>query len=71
MRSHPSREQLVPHIPFTFISKQNSPTLWPLLAEDRTPMEIAIEAGEQENRALKNLVVSLSEIILKNVASKR
>jgi hypothetical protein len=61
----------VPHIPFTFISKQNSPTLWPLPPDDRTPMEIAIEAGEQENRALKNLVVSLSEIILKNVASKR
>jgi hypothetical protein len=34
-------------------------------------MEIAIEAGEQENRALKSLVVSLSEIILKNVTSKR
>lgn len=61
----------MPHTPFTFISKRNPPTLWPLPPEDRTPMEIAIEAGEQENSALKNLVVSLSEIILKNVASKR
>jgi hypothetical protein len=71
LRSRPSGEQLVPHIPFTFISKQNSPTLWPLPPEDKTPMEIAIEAGEQENRALKSLIVSLSEMILKDVTSKR
>lgn len=60
----------MPHIPFTFISKQSSPTFWPLPPEDRTPMEIAIEAGEQENKALKSLVVSLFEIILKNATNK-
>jgi hypothetical protein len=35
------------------------------------PMELAVEACEQENRMLKNIVISLSEIILNSFISRR
>lgn len=53
------------------VPERNSPTLWPLRPNDRAPMEFAIEVCEQENRMLKNLVVSLSEIILNSVIGKK
>jgi hypothetical protein len=53
------------------VPERNSPTLWPLRPNDRTPMEFAIEVCEQENRMLKNMVVSLSEIILNTVIGKK
>jgi len=34
-------------------------------------MEFAVEVCEQENRVLKNLVVSLSEIVLNTVIGKK
>jgi hypothetical protein len=34
-------------------------------------MKLAIEAFEQENRILKNIVVGLSEIILNSVIGRR
>jgi hypothetical protein len=35
------------------------------------PMEPAVEACAQENRMLKNIVISLSEIILNSFISRR
>ena len=59
-----SWEMLVPH-PFAFVTFQTTlPTFWPPRPNDWTPMEFAIDICEQENRALKILVISLSEIIL-------
>jgi len=57
-------------VPNHFIPKapaRNSPTLWPQESNDLTSVEFAVLLCEQENRALKRLVVSLSEIILKTV----
>jgi hypothetical protein len=34
-------------------------------------MELAVEVCERENRVLKKIVISLSEIILNNVISRR
>jgi hypothetical protein len=48
-----------------------SPTLWPLRPNDRTPTEFALEVVEEENRALKKMIVGLSEIILESVVSKK
>jgi hypothetical protein len=57
----------VPHSLISTVPERNSPTFWPLRPNDWTPMEFAIDLCEQENLALKNLVVSLSEIILKTM----
>jgi hypothetical protein len=57
---------LIPTFP-----ERHSPTLWPPRRDDRTPIELAVEVCERENRRLKTLVVSLSEIILNNVISRR
>jgi hypothetical protein len=43
--------------------ERDPPTLWPSRQNDRTRMELAFEASEQENRMLKNIVISLSETI--------
>lgn len=52
-------------------AERHSPTLWPRRPTDRTPTEFALEVSEEENRALKKMVVSLSEIILESVVSKK
>ena len=57
-------------MPNHFIPKtpeRNSPTLWPQESNDLTSVEFAVLLCEQENWALKRLVVSLSEIILMTV----
>jgi hypothetical protein len=54
-------------VPNHLTPKRNSPTLWPQGSNDLTPIEFAVLLCEQENRALKKLVASLSEIILKTV----
>jgi hypothetical protein len=54
---------LIPTVP-----ERRSPTLWPPW---RMPMELAVEACEQENRMLKNIVISLSEVILNSFISRR
>ena len=56
-------------IPAAF--ERDPPTLWPPRRNDRTRMELAVEVYEQENRMLKNIVISLSEIILNNVIRGR
>jgi hypothetical protein len=50
---------------------RRSPTLWPRSPNDRTPTEFALEVSEEENRALKKMVVGLSEIILESVVGKK
>jgi hypothetical protein len=61
----------MPHSRFPVDPEKHFPTLWPPESDDRTPMESAIDACERENRALKDLVVSLSEIILSAVIGKK
>lgn len=51
--------------------ERHPPSLWPPERGDLTRMELAVEACEQENRMLKNIVVRLSEIILNNVIGRR
>jgi hypothetical protein len=62
-----SRMKLVPHSPISNTSVRISPTLWPPQPKDWKPIEFAVQVSKRENRALKNLVVSLSEIILKDI----
>jgi hypothetical protein len=54
----------------TNVPERSPPTLWPVPLNDATPMEIAIEACEEERRILKNLAVDLLEIILRNLVGK-
>jgi hypothetical protein len=61
----------VPHSFIFTVPEPNTPTLWPPGPNERTPLESAVEAREEENRALRSLVVSLSEIILKTVTGKK
>jgi hypothetical protein len=63
--------KLVPHSPISNIPVRDSPTLWPPQPHDWIPIEFAVRVCEQENRALKNLVVSLSEIILKDIIGSK
>jgi len=44
--------------------KEGPPTLWPLGSGEWTSLRQGIEAYEQENRALRILVIDLSELIL-------
>jgi hypothetical protein len=59
------------HFLISTAAERHSPTLWPLRPNDRTPTEFALEVSEGENRALKKMVVGLSEIILESVVSKK
>jgi hypothetical protein len=61
----------VPHALIFTVPGRDSPTLWPLGPNERTPLESAVEAREKENRVLRSLVVSLSEIILRTVIGKK
>ncbi len=61
----------MPHFLRSITPVRESPTLWPLRPDDMTAIECAVEACEAENRALKSLVISLSEIILKAVVSRK
>lgn len=49
----------------SIISARGPPTLWPLCSRDEMRMMLAIQACEEENRYLKTLVVTLSEIVLR------
>jgi hypothetical protein len=52
----------VPHARSSAGPERKSPTLWPRHPDDG--IERAIEARRDENEALKQLVVRLSEIVL-------
>lgn len=60
----------MPYSHILTVPGQDSPTLWPLLPNERTPLEFAVEVCEKENKELKALVVSLSEIILRAAIGK-
>lgn len=49
------------------IAEQGQPTLWPQSLRDELRMKLAIDSLEKENKRLKELVVRLSETILRNV----
>jgi hypothetical protein len=48
------------------IKEASSPTLWPL-HNDEIRAKLAFECLEEENRRLKDIVVCLSETILRNI----
>jgi hypothetical protein len=49
------------------ITEGTPPTLWPLCMEDEIRIKLAFENLEKENRKLKDIVVRLSETVLRNV----
>jgi hypothetical protein len=61
----------MPHSLVSATPERNSPTLWPLSSDERTSIEFASKAFEEQNRALKNLIVSLSEILLNDVLGNK
>jgi hypothetical protein len=54
----------------TSISDQHKPTLWPGSLKDEARMRLALESAQSENRRLKDLVVRLSEMILRNILNE-
>jgi hypothetical protein len=52
------------------ITEESSPTLWPLY-DDEIQAKLAFECLEKENRRLKNIVVCLSETILRNLVEAK
>ena len=52
------------------IAEQRQPTLWPQSLRDEMRMKVALDSLENENRRLKELVVRLSETILRNVCQR-
>ncbi len=61
----------MPHPLITDVPERNPPTLWPPSPEDATPLEIALEACEEERRVLRDLAIDLSEIILRNLIARK
>jgi hypothetical protein len=53
------------------ITEQSQPTLWPQSPEDEMRMKLALESLEKENKGLKELVVRLSETVLRNVVEAK
>ncbi|EIG59368.1 hypothetical protein ABIB90_005398 [Bradyrhizobium sp. JR4.1] len=49
------------------ITERRQPTLWPRSLEDELRMERALHSLEKENKDLKELVVRLSETLLRHV----
>jgi hypothetical protein len=43
------------------------PTLWHSTSDDEVRMKLALECLEEENRKLRDIVVNLSETILRNI----
>jgi hypothetical protein len=70
-RSRPAAGGIMPHSLVSATPARNSPTLWPLSSDERTSIEFAAKAFEEENRVLKYLIVSLSEIILNDVLGNK
>ena len=58
------------HLRITTAPERNSPSLWPLPPNDRSRIEFSVEFGEDNSHALENLIVSLSDMILKTAAVK-
>ena len=52
-------------------TKRSQPTLWPQSLNDEMRMKLALESLEKENKRLKEMVVQLSEIVLRNVVEAK
>ncbi len=50
------------------ITEGSPPTLWPSSRDNEIGMKLALACLKEENRRLKEIVVSLSETILRNIA---
>ena len=53
------------------ITGRSRPTLWPESLTDEMRMKLALESLEKENKRLKEMVVRLSEIVLRNVVEAK
>jgi hypothetical protein len=53
------------------VTEQSEPTLWPQSGKGEIRMKLALESLEKENKSLKELVVRLSETILRNVVEAK
>jgi len=53
------------------ITGRSQPTLWPQGLHDETRMKLAIESLQKENRGLRELVVRLSETVLRNIVEAK
>jgi hypothetical protein len=47
------------------ITERHQPTLWPQIPDHERGMKLTLESLQKENKGLKELVVRLSEIVLK------
>ena len=52
------------------IAERKPPTFWPLSPDDEMQMTVAVRSLEEENIELKELVVRLSETILRYVEGR-
>jgi hypothetical protein len=53
------------------IGERCQPTLWPLSLQEERQMKLHLETLEKENQGLKDLVVRLSECVLRNVVDAK
>ena len=53
------------------ITERSQPTLWPESLNDETAMKLALESLKKENKRLKEMVVRLSEIVLRNIVEAK
>lgn len=65
------KKQDMAHFLINTATERHSPSFWPLHPEETTSDDSALESIEEENRLLKRMVVSLSEIILESVVGKK
>jgi hypothetical protein len=55
---------LMPDSLIVAVCGRDPPTLWPDQPHDCTALDLAVHTCEEENRALKVMIVGLSELIL-------
>jgi hypothetical protein len=53
------------------ITERSQPTLWPERLHDETRMKLVIESLQKENKGLRELVVRLSETVLRNIVDAK
>jgi hypothetical protein len=53
------------------LPERSVPTLWPPSLNDEVRMRAAFEVLEKENKLLKDLVIRLTETVLKSVACQK
>jgi len=53
------------------LPERAAPSLWPQSLDDEVRMRAAFEVLEKENRFLKDLVIRLTETVLRSVVCKK